>query len=60
MKTIEQTIKAINNRIDRIVTYQDDLEKLMIVDEHFTSIFFEQEAIKSELMTLLCYIEENT
>lgn len=58
MKTIEQAITAINNRVDRIIAYQDDLENLMKVDEYFTEVYFEQEAIKSELLALLNYLEE--
>jgi|CXWL01.1.fsa_nt_gi hypothetical protein len=58
MKTIEQAITAISNRIDRIVKYQDDLEQLMLVDDHFVELYFEQEAVKGELLSLLSYIEE--
>ena len=58
MKTIEETIKAINNRLIRIDSYQNELKNLMVVDETFKEVFFEQEAIKDELIALLSYIEE--
>lgn len=50
-------IEAISNRIDRINKYQDQLEKMMEIDNDFSAQYFEQEAIKNELSALLDYIE---
>ncbi len=58
MKTSEQIVKVINNRIDRIVIFQDQLENMMEIDNDFSAQYFEQEAIKNELLSLLDYIEE--
>ena len=59
MKTNEQIIKAINNRIDRIIEFQDKIEPMMTIDETLVNLYFKEEAIKSELLALLDYIEES-
>jgi len=59
MKTSEQIIKALNNRIDRIIEFQEKVEPMMVSDDTFVDLYFREEAVKSELLSLLDYIQES-
>lgn len=59
MKNIEQILKALNNRIDRLEEYNDQIVKLAENSNNdIMHLFFENEARISELIALLDYINE--
>jgi len=59
LKNIEQILKALNNRIDRLEEYNDQIVKLAENSNNdIMHLFFENEARISELIALLDYINE--